>query len=115
MLLGGIRSIASVTSRLVPAMAGVYIVACLVVILVNVTAVPDAVASIVEGAFNPEGVAGGVLGALIIGFKRAAFSNEAGLGSAPDRALRGRRPSTPPVRAWSRRWSRSSTPSSSAR
>ncbi|MFG2678153.1 alanine/glycine:cation symporter family protein [Streptomyces sp. NPDC048392] len=82
-LLGGIRSIANVTSRLVPAMAGIYVVACLVVILVNVTAVPDAVGTIVEEAFNPEGVAGGVLGALIIGFKRAAFSNEAGLGSAP--------------------------------
>ncbi|MEU6083411.1 alanine/glycine:cation symporter family protein [Streptomyces sp. NPDC047108] len=82
-LLGGIRSIANVTSRLVPAMAGIYIAACLTVILVNVTAVPDAIATIVEGAFNPEGVAGGVLGALIIGFKRAAFSNEAGLGSAP--------------------------------
>lgn len=82
-LLGGIRSIASVTSKLVPAMAGIYIVACLVVILVNVTAVPAAVATIIEGAFNPEGVAGGVLGALIVGFKRAAFSNEAGLGSAP--------------------------------
>ncbi|MFH8239938.1 alanine/glycine:cation symporter family protein [Streptomyces sp. G6] len=82
-LLGGIRSIANVTSRLVPAMAGIYILACLTVILVNITAVPDAVVSIVEGAFNPEGVVGGVLGALIIGFKRAAFSNEAGLGSAP--------------------------------
>ncbi|MFJ3582233.1 alanine/glycine:cation symporter family protein [Streptomyces sp. NPDC090127] len=82
-LLGGIRSIASVTSKLVPAMAGIYIVACLVVILVNVTAVPAAISSIIEGAFNPQGVAGGVLGALIIGFKRAAFSNEAGLGSAP--------------------------------
>ncbi|MET9354103.1 alanine/glycine:cation symporter family protein [Streptomyces sp. NPDC006617] len=82
-LLGGIRSIANVTSRLVPAMAGIYVIACLIVILVNITAVPDAVTSIVEGAFNPEGVAGGVLGALIIGFKRAAFSNEAGLGSAP--------------------------------
>ncbi|GAA3388073.1 alanine/glycine:cation symporter family protein [Streptomyces roseoviridis] len=82
-LLGGIRSIASVTSKLVPAMAGIYIAACLVVIAVNVTAVPAAVSSIVEGAFNPQGVAGGVLGALIIGFKRAAFSNEAGLGSAP--------------------------------
>ncbi|MER8265440.1 alanine/glycine:cation symporter family protein [Streptomyces griseus] len=82
-LLGGIRSIASVTSRLIPAMAGIYIVACLVVILVNVTAVPAAIGTIIEGAFNPEGVAGGVLGALIIGFKRAAFSNEAGLGSAP--------------------------------
>ncbi|CAL9644438.1 alanine/glycine:cation symporter family protein [Streptomyces sp. enrichment culture] len=82
-LLGGIRSIASVTSRLVPAMAGIYIAACLVVIAVNVSAVPSAISSIVEGAFNPQGVAGGVLGALIIGFKRAAFSNEAGLGSAP--------------------------------
>ncbi|MEU3447467.1 alanine/glycine:cation symporter family protein [Streptomyces thermolilacinus] len=82
-LLGGIRSIANVTSKLVPAMAGIYIVACLVVILVNVTQVPSAIAQIVEGAFNPQGVAGGVLGALIIGFKRAAFSNEAGLGSAP--------------------------------
>ncbi|MEV5312433.1 alanine/glycine:cation symporter family protein [Streptomyces sp. NPDC052610] len=82
-LLGGIRSIANVTSKLVPAMAGIYIVGCLVVILVNVTAVPSAIGTIIEGAFNPEGVAGGVLGALIIGFKRAAFSNEAGLGSAP--------------------------------
>lgn len=82
-LLGGIRSIASVTSRLVPAMAGIYILACLVVILVNVTALPDAIGKIIEGAFNPEGVAGGVLGALIVGFKRAAFSNEAGLGSSP--------------------------------
>ncbi|MEJ8641201.1 alanine/glycine:cation symporter family protein [Streptomyces sp. MS1.HAVA.3] len=82
-LLGGIRSIASVTSKLVPAMAGIYIVACLVVILVNVSAVPSAISSIIEGAFNPQGVAGGVLGALIVGFKRAAFSNEAGLGSAP--------------------------------
>lgn len=82
-LLGGIRSIASVTSRLVPAMAGIYIAACLVVIAVNASAVPSAISTIIEGAFNPEGVAGGVLGALIIGFKRAAFSNEAGLGSAP--------------------------------
>ena len=82
-LLGGIRSIASVTSRLVPAMAGIYIVACLVVILSNVTQVPDAFQTILTGAFEAEGVAGGVLGALIIGFQRAAFSNEAGLGSAP--------------------------------
>ncbi|WP_189530015.1 alanine/glycine:cation symporter family protein, partial [Streptomyces roseolilacinus] len=82
-LLGGIRSIANVTSKLVPAMAGIYIVACLVVILVHVSAVPAAIGTIIEGAFNPQGVAGGVLGALIIGFKRAAFSNEAGLGSAP--------------------------------
>ncbi|WP_344497711.1 alanine/glycine:cation symporter family protein [Streptomyces enissocaesilis] len=82
-LLGGIRSIANVTSRLVPAMAGIYILACLTVILVHVTAVPAAVGDIIEGAFNPQGVAGGVIGALIVGFQRAAFSNEAGLGSAP--------------------------------
>ncbi|MFF9119963.1 alanine/glycine:cation symporter family protein [Streptomyces massasporeus] len=82
-LLGGIRSIASVTSRLVPAMAGIYIVACLVVILSNVTAVPDAFQEILRGAFQADGVAGGVIGALIVGFQRAAFSNEAGLGSAP--------------------------------
>ncbi|MGP4049772.1 alanine/glycine:cation symporter family protein [Streptomyces sp. 2A115] len=82
-LLGGIRSIASVTSRLVPAMAGLYIVACLVVILTNVTAVPDAIETIFTGAFEADGVTGGVIGALIVGFQRAAFSNEAGLGSAP--------------------------------
>jgi AGCS family alanine or glycine:cation symporter len=82
-LLGGIRSIASVTSRLVPAMAIMYVLACLTVILVNVTAVPAAIGTIVTEAFNPQGVAGGLIGALIVGFKRAAFSNEAGLGSAP--------------------------------
>ncbi|MEU5431293.1 alanine/glycine:cation symporter family protein [Streptomyces olivoreticuli] len=82
-LLGGIRSISKVTVRLVPFMAGMYLLACLVVILVNVSAVPAAVGTIVGGAFAPEGVAGGVIGALIVGFKRAAFSNEAGTGSAP--------------------------------
>lgn len=82
-LLGGMKSIASVTSRLVPAMAGIYIAACLIVILFNVTELPSAVSTILTGAFSPEGVTGGVLGALIAGFKRAAFSNEAGLGSAP--------------------------------
>jgi len=82
-ILGGIRSIANVTSRLVPAMAGLYVTACLIVILVNFDAVPAAVGSIIDGAFNPEGVAGGALGVLVIGFQRAAFSNEAGIGSAP--------------------------------
>ncbi|MFI1412378.1 alanine/glycine:cation symporter family protein [Streptomyces sp. NPDC020707] len=82
-LLGGIRSIGSVTSRLVPAMAGMYVAACLVVILTNVTAVPDAIQAVFQGAFEADGVTGGVIGALIVGFQRAAFSNEAGLGSAP--------------------------------
>jgi alanine or glycine:cation symporter, AGCS family len=59
------------------------VAACLVVIGVNIGQVPAAFAAILGGAFSPEGVAGGTLGALIVGFQRAAFSNEAGLGSAP--------------------------------
>ncbi|WP_432523559.1 alanine/glycine:cation symporter family protein [Kineococcus sp. SYSU DK006] len=93
-ILGGISSIGRVTSKLVPAMAILYITACLVVILGNVGRVPDAVGAILSGAFDPEGVAGGVLGALIVGFQRAAFSNEAGIGSAAiaHSAVKTRRP-----------------------
>ncbi|GAA2396574.1 alanine/glycine:cation symporter family protein [Streptomyces glaucosporus] len=95
-LVGGMRSIGAVTSRLVPAMAIVYVGACLAVILVNITEVPSAVVTILEGAFAPEGVAGGVIGALIVGFQRAAFSNEAGIGSAPiaHSAVKTKRPAT---------------------
>ena len=82
-ILGGINSIAQVTSRLVPTMAILYLGACLLVILGNATNIPAAIGAIVSGAFAPEGVAGGVVGVLIIGFQRAAFSNEAGVGSAP--------------------------------
>ncbi|MFW6775557.1 alanine/glycine:cation symporter family protein [Nocardioides sp. CPCC 205120] len=82
-IIGGIQSIGRVTGRLVPAMALVYIVACLLVIGVNIDHVPAAIEAIVVGAFRPEGVAGGAVGVLIIGFQRAAFSNEAGVGSAP--------------------------------
>jgi AGCS family alanine or glycine:cation symporter len=82
-ILGGIRSIAKVTSKLVPFMALVYLGACALVILGNLGNVPQAFGAIFRGAFNPEGVAGGVIGVLIIGFQRAAFSNEAGVGSAP--------------------------------
>ncbi len=81
-ILGGIQSIGKVTSRLVPAMALVYVLACLTVIGLNLGQVPSAIGSIVGGAFNPEGIAGGVIGVMIIGFQRAAFSNEAGIGSA---------------------------------
>ncbi|GAB4083488.1 alanine/glycine:cation symporter family protein [Myceligenerans cantabricum] len=81
-IIGGIRSIANVTDKIVPAMAVLYVVACLVVILGNVTAVPAAFGEIVGGAFNPDGITGGVIGVLIMGFQRAAFSNEAGIGSA---------------------------------
>ncbi|WP_369069661.1 alanine/glycine:cation symporter family protein [Kineococcus terrestris] len=93
-ILGGISSIGRVTSKLVPAMAIIYIVACLIVILGNAGQIPGAIEEIVVGAFQPEGVAGGVLGALIIGFQRAAFSNEAGVGSAAiaHSAVKTRRP-----------------------
>ena len=81
-IIGGMRSIGAVTSRLVPFMGIIYVAACLLVIGKNITHVPDAFSQIVEGAFSPTGVSGGVIGVLIIGFQRAAFSNEAGLGSA---------------------------------
>jgi AGCS family alanine or glycine:cation symporter len=95
-IIGGIRSIGRVTSRLVPAMAIVYILACLTVILVNLGSVPEAIVAIITGAFSPEGVAGGAVGVLIIGFQRAAFSNEAGIGSAAiaHSAVKTRRPVT---------------------
>ena len=60
----------------------VYVVAGLAIILTNAGQVPAALASIVSGAFSPEGIAGGAIGVLIQGFQRAAFSNEAGVGSA---------------------------------
>jgi alanine or glycine:cation symporter, AGCS family len=95
-IIGGIKSIGKVTSKLVPTMGIVYITACLVVIVVNISGVPEAVGAIVTGAFSPEGVVGGAIGALIVGFQRAAFSNEAGLGSAPiaHSAVRTRHPVT---------------------
>lgn len=82
-IIGGIKSVGAVTSRLVPAMAIIYVTACLIVILVNIDSVPSAFGEIIGGAFSPEGVVGGAIGALIVGFQRSAFSNEAGLGSAP--------------------------------
>jgi AGCS family alanine or glycine:cation symporter len=81
-VLGGIQGIARVTSRIVPMMGLVYVVAGLAIILTNAGQVPAALASIVSGAFSPEGIAGGAIGVLIQGFQRAAFSNEAGVGSA---------------------------------
>ncbi len=81
-IIGGIRSIAQTTSRLVPAMALLYVVSALVIILMNAGELPSAFAAIWNGAFAPEGVAGGAIGVMILGFRRAVFSNEAGLGSA---------------------------------
>ncbi|MCG8597304.1 MAG: alanine:cation symporter family protein [Kiloniellales bacterium] len=81
-IIGGIKSIARVTEKVVPFMALVYCTAAVIIILAHITEVPAAFGAIVTGAFSPEGVAGGAIGALIQGFKRAAFSNEAGVGSA---------------------------------
>ncbi len=81
-IVGGIKSIARVTEKLVPFMALFYCVIALIVIALNYDALPQAIANIFTGAFTGEGVAGGALGAMIIGFQRAVFSNEAGIGSA---------------------------------
>ncbi len=81
-IIGGIRSIGGVTAKLVPLMATVYIAGALVIILGHITEVPAAFVTIFEGAFNPEGIAGGIAGVIIIGMKRAVYSTEAGLGSA---------------------------------
>ena len=81
-IVGGIKSIARVTEKIVPFMAVFYCVFAIIVILLNIGHLPAAIGNIFSGAFTGEGVAGGTLGALIIGFQRAVFSNEAGIGSA---------------------------------
>ncbi len=82
-IIGGIKSIAKVTEKLVPLMALVYIVCALIIIIINYNFIGQAFVLIYNGAFTGEGISGGIIGVLIQGFKRAAFSNEAGLGSAP--------------------------------
>ena len=86
-LIGGIKRIASVSQVVVPFMAAIYFIFSIALILFNITAVPEAVAAIVKGAFNPSAVTGGVVGTMIVsmqkGVARGIFSNEAGLGSAP--------------------------------
>ncbi len=81
-IVGGIKTIAKTTSRLVPGMALLYTISALVIIAMNYTAIPGAFLAIWNGAFAPEGVTGGIIGVMILGFRRAVFSNEAGLGSA---------------------------------
>ena len=82
-IIGGIKRIASVTEKIVPFMALLYMIACLYIISVNFTLVDDAIALIIKEAFNPTAIGvGGFIGVLMVGFKRAAFSNEAGVGSA---------------------------------
>ena len=82
-IIGGIKGIARVTEKVVPLMGGIYSLAALVIIFVNYDMLPSAIESIFATAFTPEAGMGGVLGVLIVGFQRATFSNEAGIGSAP--------------------------------
>jgi len=81
-IIGGIKRIAKITEKIVPFMAGIYVLAALVIIFANIKYVGDAFGLIFEGAFTPMAGLGGLVGVLIVGFQRAAFSNEAGAGSA---------------------------------
>lgn len=81
-IIGGIKRIATVTEKVVPLMAFIYVAAALIIILSNITSIPYAVGQIISGAFTPLAGFGGLVGVLLVGFQRAAFSNEAGAGSA---------------------------------
>jgi AGCS family alanine or glycine:cation symporter len=81
-ILGGIQSIAKVTSKLVPFMTVFYVIGSLIVLGINFDKIPWAFSAILSQAFSPTSMAGGVIGVMILGFQRAAFSNEAGIGSA---------------------------------
>ena len=86
-IFGGIKRLGAVTEKLVPIMAAIYIVACLVVVIYYAGTLPSVFHDIFVGAFTPAGVTGGAVGSMILvitwGVKRGVFSNEAGLGSAP--------------------------------
>ena len=81
-IIGGLKRIASVTEKVVPFMVGIYLLAALIVIGMNAGQIGGAFIKIFNGAFSPTGIAGGFIGVLVQGFRRAAFSNEAGVGSA---------------------------------
>ena len=82
-IIGGIKRIASVTEKVVPFMAVLYLVACVYILTINYNFIGDAISLIFSEAFNPKAIGvGGIIGVLMVGFKRAAFSNEAGAGSA---------------------------------
>lgn len=82
-IVGGIKSIANVTSKVVPVMCLVYVGACIIIIAFNFTHIPHAIYTIFNEAFFPKAVAGGVIGSIIIGLRRSIQSNEAGIGSSP--------------------------------
>lgn len=82
-IIGGIKSIGKVTEKLVPLMAMIYIISCLFIIISNYKLLPETLSSILTSAFNLDASIGGFIGSLIAGVKRAVFSNESGIGSAP--------------------------------
>jgi len=81
-IIGGIKRIAQVTEKIVPFMAAIYVGAALLVIFMNYELIPTAISTIISKAFSPTAITGGLIGVLIQGFRRAAFSNEAGVGSS---------------------------------
>lgn len=81
-IIGGIKKIAKVTDKIVPIMVLVYVLAVITILIMNYTQIPNALQQIIDGAFNPTGIAGGFIGVMIQGFRRGAFSNEAGIGSS---------------------------------
>jgi AGCS family alanine or glycine:cation symporter len=81
-IIGGIKRIGQVAGLVVPFMCGVYVLVGLFILLSNAADIPWAFSEILSGAFSPEAIEGGVIGVLVVGFQRAAFSNEAGVGSA---------------------------------
>lgn len=81
-IIGGIKSIARVTDKIVPIMAAIYVGTALIIIFMNIDRTGEAFRLIWDGAFGANAMKGGFIGVLIIGFQRAAFSNEAGVGSA---------------------------------
>lgn len=81
-IIGGIKSIARVTDKIVPFMAVLYVGTALVIIFMNISHTGEAFRLIFDGAFSPDAMKGGLIGVLIVGFQRASFSNEAGAGSA---------------------------------
>lgn len=95
-LIGGIKRIANVSQIVVPFMAVIYIVICVALLICNFREIPDAIVTIVRGAFNPSAVTGGIVGSMMIaiqkGVARGIFSNEAGLGSAPIAAAKTKEP-----------------------
>ena len=82
-IIGGVKSIAKTTEKVVPLMVIIYLSASIYILIVNAALLPHAIATIFSEAFHPTAIAGGMVGVMVQGFKRASFSSEAGIGSAP--------------------------------